>query len=236
MSKTRYYNPFDSSEEYLRTSQNPSVRTAAGTGSTNNSVSEGSVSGSAADAADSPTVRESSGSYSDSAESLELHDDSVYSKAEAVIGEYTPPASNTSAYSGVPLKDIIPDATIEQIDLSGPSELQFTDVSSEAIPTSAVSTGTGRAVSVSGSRSNAKQPDTKSNSGGGRSEQVHKKRSGNPLSFLSGVALDDLILIGVIVLLFMEEQEKRDMPLIITLAFLLIIELIDDGKFGFLSA
>ena len=46
------------------------------------------------------------------------------------------------------------------------------------------------------------------------------KRRHTPLSFLSELKTDDLILIGLILLLLFEEKEERDMPLILGLFIL----------------
>ena len=58
--------------------------------------------------------------------------------------------------------------------------------------------------------------------------EKRKKEHGNaPLAFLSRLKLDDLIIVGVLLLLIFEEQEERDLPLILTLGFLLISEFTD---------
>lgn len=234
MSKTRYYNPFDSREEYGRPPRNAAVRSSSNISSTDSGRADNSsaAGSSTSHSSDGSTSGRADDSYIAVSEKPGLPEDSAYTESDGAFDEYVPAVSNTASYSGVPLKDVIPDATIEQIDLSASDTPQFTDVSAETAPAAAV-----RSSRVhTDSESDKHQPGHSRNTQSGRNEQVHKKRSGNPLSFFSNVNLDDLILIGVIVLLFMEEQEKRDMPLIITLAFLLIIELIDDSKLGFLSA
>lgn len=54
-----------------------------------------------------------------------------------------------------------------------------------------------------------------------------QKRGSSPLDFLTNVQLDDLLLIAVLILLLTEEQEQRDIPLILTIGFLLLIGYID---------
>ena len=63
-------------------------------------------------------------------------------------------------------------------------------------------------------------------------EQVAHADAGRPQStssfgFLDGLASDDIILIGLIVILLAENKEKRDVPLILTLGFLFLIQYID---------
>ena len=55
----------------------------------------------------------------------------------------------------------------------------------------------------------------------------HKKHSSSPLDFLGRMKSDDLILIGIIVILLMENKENRDIPLILSLGFLFLIEYIE---------
>ena len=47
------------------------------------------------------------------------------------------------------------------------------------------------------------------------------------LGFLDNMAYDDIILIGLIVILLAENKESRDVPLILTLGFLFLIQYID---------
>lgn len=66
-----------------------------------------------------------------------------------------------------------------------------------------------------------------------RDEQIHQKRpepkAKNPHSFgfLDNLASDDVMLIALIIILLSEEKEKRDVPLILTLGFLFLIQYID---------
>ena len=48
-----------------------------------------------------------------------------------------------------------------------------------------------------------------------------------PFDFLNKIECDDLILIGIIIILLSEDKEKRDIPLILAVAFLFIIQYID---------
>jgi hypothetical protein len=56
--------------------------------------------------------------------------------------------------------------------------------------------------------------------GGSRCICNHQNKNA-PLGFLSNMALDDIIIIGLIIILLMEELEERDWGTIIALAFLL---------------
>ena len=53
------------------------------------------------------------------------------------------------------------------------------------------------------------------------------KEEFSPFGFLAEIKLDDVIIIGLILLLLFEEQEERDMPLIIGLGILLLIEFLE---------
>ena len=55
----------------------------------------------------------------------------------------------------------------------------------------------------------------------------HKRHSSSPFDFLGRMKSDDLILIGIIVILLMEDKENRDIPLILSLGFLFLIEYIE---------
>ncbi len=55
----------------------------------------------------------------------------------------------------------------------------------------------------------------------------HKRHSSSPFDFLGRMKSDDLILIGIIIILLMEEKENRDIPLILSLGFLFLIEYIE---------
>lgn len=234
MSKTRYYNPF-TDKEVIRTSSS----------STDRELSSSHTNTAVKTAADTQPEEISSCNYNPN-QFVNTAADQYGSISEAsdAIGEYSvetdrlgthtddSPSPHLS-YEGVPLKEIIPDATIEQIDLDG-LDSDFDDIPVNTsvpfrseVPSPTVSL---RSESTDSSANHMNSERLNKN------EHVHKKRSVNPFNFFSNINVDDLILIGVIVLLFMEEQDNRDMPLIITLAFLLIIELIEDGKFSFLSA
>ncbi len=65
-------------------------------------------------------------------------------------------------------------------------------------------------------------------------EQEHifppdKNRNTPPasLGFLDSLASDDIILIGLIIILLAENKENRDVPLILTLGFLFLVQYID---------
>ena len=61
-----------------------------------------------------------------------------------------------------------------------------------------------------------------------RKMKIRKKEHSNaPLSFLSRLKFDDLIIVGILLLLVFEEQDERDLPLILSLGFLLISEFTD---------
>lgn len=47
------------------------------------------------------------------------------------------------------------------------------------------------------------------------------------LGFLDKLSTDDIILIALIIILLSEEKEKRDVPMILTLGFLFLIQYID---------
>ena len=56
-----------------------------------------------------------------------------------------------------------------------------------------------------------------------------EKKKNNPVSlgFLDKLSTDDIILIALIIILLSEEKEKRDVPMILTLGFLFLIQYID---------
>ena len=62
-------------------------------------------------------------------------------------------------------------------------------------------------------------------------ENSHPKTSTSKspasLGFLDNLAYDDIILIGLIIILLGEDKKNRDVPLILTLAFLFLIQYID---------
>ena len=45
----------------------------------------------------------------------------------------------------------------------------------------------------------------------------------NTQSVLGSLSTEDIILIGILILLFMEEKDNRDMPLLLAIGFLLIM-------------
>lgn len=61
-----------------------------------------------------------------------------------------------------------------------------------------------------------------------KKHKTHKKTKTNftPLAFLSKLSVDDLIIIGIIVLLILESEEEIDIPLLAALGFLFISEFI----------
>lgn len=58
-------------------------------------------------------------------------------------------------------------------------------------------------------------------------KQVKENTQGSSLGFLDSLAYDDIILIGLIIILLAEDREKRDVPAILTLGFLFLIQYID---------
>lgn len=54
-----------------------------------------------------------------------------------------------------------------------------------------------------------------------------KKQNPKPLGFLDNLSYDDIIIAGLIIILLGESKEDRDVPLILTLAFLFLIQYID---------
>ena len=58
------------------------------------------------------------------------------------------------------------------------------------------------------------------------SRENKDKNPGIP-GFLDSLSNDDILLIGLIVILLAEKKESRDVPLILTLGFLFLIQYID---------
>lgn len=58
-------------------------------------------------------------------------------------------------------------------------------------------------------------------------EKPKENVQGSSLGFLDSLAYDDIILIGLIIILLAEDREKRDVPAILTLGFLFLIQYID---------
>lgn len=56
----------------------------------------------------------------------------------------------------------------------------------------------------------------------GESEKKSQKRD-----FFSKISNDDIILIGILLLLLMEDKENRDIPLVLGIGFLLLIDYIE---------
>lgn len=52
-------------------------------------------------------------------------------------------------------------------------------------------------------------------------------RNNSPFSFLDKIGYDDLIIIGILIILLAEDKENRDIPLILALAFLFIVQYIE---------
>ncbi|OQB14958.1 MAG: hypothetical protein BWY15_00772 [Firmicutes bacterium ADurb.Bin193] len=46
--------------------------------------------------------------------------------------------------------------------------------------------------------------------------------------FFANIGIDDIILIGLLIILLMEDKENRDLPLLLAIGFLLLIEFIDN--------
>lgn len=59
------------------------------------------------------------------------------------------------------------------------------------------------------------------------SNQGQSFETTTPLGFLDNLAYDDIILIGLIIILLAENKDNRDVPLILTLGFLFLIQYID---------
>lgn len=58
-------------------------------------------------------------------------------------------------------------------------------------------------------------------------EKPKENVQGSSLGFLDSLAYDDIILIGLIIILLAEDREKRDVPAILALGFLFLIQYID---------
>ena len=56
-------------------------------------------------------------------------------------------------------------------------------------------------------------------------QQKNKQNVSN--TFLNKMATDDILLIALIIILLSEDKENRDVPMILTLAFLFLIQYID---------
>lgn len=63
-----------------------------------------------------------------------------------------------------------------------------------------------------------------------KKHKMHKKANNNftPLAFLSRLSVDDLIIIGLIILLILESEDEPDIPLVIALGFLFISEFLQE--------
>ena len=57
--------------------------------------------------------------------------------------------------------------------------------------------------------------------------QNHQGQNPVSLGFFENLSNDDIILIGLIIILLAENKESRDVPLILTLGFLFLIQFID---------
>jgi len=55
----------------------------------------------------------------------------------------------------------------------------------------------------------------------------HKKQNTSPFDFFGKIKNDDLIILGIIVVLLLEDKENRDISLILALGFLFLIEYIE---------
>ena len=55
----------------------------------------------------------------------------------------------------------------------------------------------------------------------------HTSQSPLSLGFLDNLGYDDIIIIALIIILLGEDRNKRDVPLILTLGFLFLIQYID---------
>ncbi|MEE1042336.1 MAG: hypothetical protein UH854_00060 [Clostridia bacterium] len=58
-------------------------------------------------------------------------------------------------------------------------------------------------------------------------QKCDKSQSPVSMGFLDNLAYDDIIIISLIIILLGEDKHKRDVPLILTLAFLFLIQYID---------
>ncbi len=58
-------------------------------------------------------------------------------------------------------------------------------------------------------------------------QQCHTSQSPLSLGFLDNLGYDDIIIIALIIILLGEDKNKRDVPLILTLGFLFLIQYID---------
>lgn len=57
--------------------------------------------------------------------------------------------------------------------------------------------------------------------------KTNQRQSPNSLGFLDNLSNDDVLLVGLIIILLAESKENRDVPLILTLGFLFLIQYID---------
>ena len=58
-------------------------------------------------------------------------------------------------------------------------------------------------------------------------EKCEEKKKSQGFDFFNRISNDDIILIGILILLLMEDKENRDIPLVLGIAFLLLIEYIE---------
>lgn len=55
----------------------------------------------------------------------------------------------------------------------------------------------------------------------------HEAHHGFSLDFLNQIQIDDIIILGLLIVLLMEDRENRDVPTILALGFLFLIEYIE---------
>jgi len=60
-----------------------------------------------------------------------------------------------------------------------------------------------------------------------QNQKCNTSQSPLPLGFLDNLGYDDIIIIALIIILLGEDKNKRDIPLILTLGFLFLIQYID---------
>lgn len=60
-----------------------------------------------------------------------------------------------------------------------------------------------------------------------KEEKCERKKKSQHSDFFSKISNDDIILIGILVLLLLEDKENRDIPLVLGIAFLILIEYIE---------
>ena len=58
-------------------------------------------------------------------------------------------------------------------------------------------------------------------------EEKTIRKNKSPLDLFGKCGVDDFLILGILLILFMEDRENRDVPLILALGFLLLIQYIE---------